>query len=138
MITDATVIQILAWAAVVTGAALFGMLSFVAVRALNEQREDRTTNDKRHRENLDAQAANHQDVVNRLDVARERIEARYNELKLSQQQENQRFGQQLAGVQELIVKEIHKLNLRILRVEVWAESVGLKIKRMPTDDEDTL
>lgn len=134
MLTDPVVIQLLAWTAVATGAALIALLSWIALRALSEQREDRIANEARHKENLSTSDARHQDVVKHLDTARERTEARYTDLKASQQQENQRFGQQLAGVQDLVIKEIHQLDLRITRVEVWAEGGGLK--KRPLSEED--
>lgn len=98
---------------------IVSLLGWIALRAFAEQKEDRTTNDTRHRENQNKSDERHMEIMQLLDAQRDRTETRYNDLKVTNEEQYRRFGTQLSSLQELVLNHIHQFEVRLVKLEEW-------------------
>lgn len=62
-------------------------------------------------------------VIRRLDEMKTSTDSKYQELRTAAEEQFKSFGQQMAGLHDLVMQDLHRHDVRIVRLEEWRKAV---------------
>lgn len=108
VIAQETIVAFLMWSSGGLLVTLVAVLAWIAMGVIKGQHADRARND-----------ANHALVIASLNDMKAATDKRYESLRTTSEAQFKQFGQQLASVHELVMQDIHKHDIRIVKLEEW-------------------
>ncbi len=94
VIAQETIVDFLMWACGILGSGLIATLAWIALGVMGQLREIKLSNDEQ-----------------------------YKSLKDSSEMQFKAFGQQLSGLHDLVMQDLHKHDVRIVRLEEWRKAI---------------